>query len=307
MTGYQKQIGFLKRAFENNQISHGLLFSGPEAIGKKRAAIEFGKWIFCQGKTKPCNKCNSCQTIENKTHPDFFSSEPEPGKKEIHISQIKDLIWKTSLKPFSNILKIAIIDRAHLMNSEAQSCFLKTLEEPKGTVIFILITEHPERLFTTIRSRLQNVKFQIPSRREIEDFLKEKGVPENAQEELIRFSLLRPGRILEFLEHPRRLESRKKREKEFFQILNSNLISRFLYVANLTEETKEVLEDWIRSLREYLLFKTGNFGKTELYLKRDYSVGEIKDIINQMEKTYYLLITKNINKRLALETLMLKI
>lgn len=133
------RIDYLKRLLQDDKLPHALLVSGIEAK-------EFALQLFGDSLTK-------------KVHPDFFVVEPEPESKEIKIEQIRDCIWRLSLTPSVAPLKVAVIDQAHLLNQEAQSALLKTLEEPKGKALLILVTDYPELLFPTILSRVQRIKF----------------------------------------------------------------------------------------------------------------------------------------------------
>ena len=142
--GHKNQWNFLKKSAELDRLSHAYLFSGENQLGKKTLAIEFVKFLNCSAKDfseKPCQVCRNCQDVQKKAHPDFVLIEPENSHKEIQISQIRNLIWKLSLRPYSAVFKVAILDKAHSMSQEAQSCFLKLLEEPKGKALLILITE----------------------------------------------------------------------------------------------------------------------------------------------------------------------
>lgn len=141
MEGHQKQWQFLTKSAKLGKLPHALLFYGQERIGKKALAIEFAEFLI--GRTSP---------------PDFILVEPEDSK-EIQISQIRNLIQKLSFKPYLADLKLAVIDKAHLMTQEAQNCFLKFLEEPKDKTFLILITEYPAMLLPTILSRVQKIRF----------------------------------------------------------------------------------------------------------------------------------------------------
>lgn len=305
--GHQKQWQFLKEAFFLGKIPHAFLFEGEEKLGKKTLAIEFIKLINCLGKdasSKPCQKCLSCQAIERRIHPDFIYIEPIDN--EIQIYQIRDLSLRLVEKPFLSNFKTVLLDKAHLMNQEAQSAFLKTLEEPKGNTILILVTEYPERLFPTILSRVQKIKFYPVKKEEIEKFLKERGFSEEKTEEILKFSLTKPGLVIDFLKNPEKLEERKRIIKELIEILNSDLATRFQYAKSLTQRNnlKEILELWLNYFRNCLLQKISQ----KLFLKRsNYSVAKLKNILWQIPKINFLISTTNINKKLALEILMLEI
>ena len=132
--GHKKQQEFLERIIKEG--SRSLLFTGPESLGKKTVALAFFASLF---EEKPLN------------HPDFILINPLEGK--IRINQIRELSNRIALKPIKSPSFGVIIDQAHLMNKEAQNCFLKTLEEPKSNAILILVTEHPSFLLPTIFSR----------------------------------------------------------------------------------------------------------------------------------------------------------
>ena len=135
--GHQKQRQFLKRSIELKRIAHAYLFCGPEKLGKKTIALEFAELIN--------------GVSEFPQHPDLILIEPEPKKKEISIDQIRELIWKLSLKPYSSSFKIAIINNADSLTTDAQHSLLKVLEEPKGSTLLILISRSLENLFPCLQ------------------------------------------------------------------------------------------------------------------------------------------------------------
>lgn len=133
---HQKQWNFLKNKYETGQLAHAYLFLGEEGIGKKSFALDFLKFINCK-------------------FPDFLVLSEE----EIKISQIREVQNFLAYKSYHGGYKAVVVDGAEKMNQEAQSCFLKTLEEPKGSTLAILIASKPEMVLPTIYSRCQPVKF----------------------------------------------------------------------------------------------------------------------------------------------------
>lgn len=145
----QWQWQFLKKMSELGKIPHALLFYGQNfSEGKKALALEFVKLV-------------NGQETQKKVNPDLFIIEPHDNK-EIKISQIRELHSHLALRAYSAPFKSVIIDKAHCLNQEAQSALLKLLEEPKGKTLFILITEYPEKLLPTIRSRVEKLRFYSP-------------------------------------------------------------------------------------------------------------------------------------------------
>jgi len=307
IVGHEKQWQFLKQSAELDKLSHAYLFSGQEKLGKKTLALEFIKLLDCQnGKVRPCQTCHSCQDIQKKQHPDL--AIVEPINKEIQISQIRDLSWKLALKPFLASFKAAIIDQAHLMNQEAQSAFLKILEEPKGQTLLILISEYPEALLPTILSRTERLKFYLVSFSEIENYLKSEGLSESLTRELAQLSFGRPGIAVNFLLDPQKLENQNQKIKEILKISSSDLSSRFQYARDLSrnpQNIKEILDIWLRHFRDTLLAKTGSKKIPSQF--ENYSITKLKNILRLIQSLNYLLSTTNVNPRLALEILMLEL
>jgi len=132
---------------------------------------------------------------QKKDSPDIIIVEPELS---IGILQIENMQKRLSLKPFSAPYKIAIINDADKMTVHAQNRLLKTLEEPKGQTIIILISSKPETLLETIISRVQPLKFYALSKREMRNFLKEK-VSISELEKLIFISEGKPGKAISLL------------------------------------------------------------------------------------------------------------
>lgn len=295
----------------SSRISHAYLFSGPESIGKKAIAQEFVRLLNCQNPRlaeRPCNVCSSCLSFQRQTHPDFVFIEPELSKKDISIAQIRDLILRLSFKPFMSGYKAGIIDQAHLMNAQSQNCILKTLEEPKGKTILILISEHPEALFFTVRSRLQEIKFYPLSGEEIKDFFVKQGAPEKNLEEIVRLSLGRPGRALEFLKDKDKIYKEQKQITELLKIIKGDLEARFKCAEAVSKRPlKNVLAIWLKYLRQLLIYHTDEIGAESMEAAGDYSQDDIIKTIKEIEKLYFLISTRNVNQRLALEALMLNI
>jgi len=290
LIGHQKQWEFLKKSAEANRISQAYLFVGQEKLGKRKVALDWVSWLFNQD-------------IQNGQHPDLVLISPE--NKEIQISQIRELIWKLSLKPYSAPFKAAIIDEAHSMNQEAQTAILKTLEDPKGKALLILISSESQYLFPTILSRVQIIKFFPVRKEEIKNYLKKEKKTEKEAEEISKFSLGRPGMAVDFVSFPKKFEKFQKRIKELDEISKSDLVIRFQYAKVLSQDPqdlRETLSIWLNYFRNILLFKISKPEKIDQH----YLV-KLSNIIRNIQNISFLISTTNVNPRLALENLMLEI
>jgi len=266
-----KQREFLKKTVELGRVPHALLFCGQNASGKKALAIEFIKTLNCQAASlakRPCQRCRTCQEIEKKTNPDLSVVEPLENQ-EIKISQIRQLQSHLALRAYSAPFKAVIIDKAHCLNQEAQSAFLKLLEEPKGRTVFILISQYPEMLLPTILSRVERMSFPV--------------VRINSQA----------------------TEKQKKIISDMLKVKEQEMTFRFQYAKKLAEEPeqlKDVLETWLVYFREMLISTVNSASQT-----KEYSLTKLSKIIKLIQTTDFLIATTNVSPRLALEILMLEL
>jgi DNA polymerase-3 subunit delta' len=293
--GHQKQRELLKGLAESGRMSRALLFSGQEKLGKKTIALEWASSLL------------GCD-LQKVQHPDFILIEPE--KKEIQIDQIRELIQRFSLR--SSSFKIALINEAHLMNQAAQTCFLKTLEEPKGQTCLILISESPRHLLPTILSRVQTIKFYPVEKEKIRSYLKKEGVLEKEIEEILQISLGRPGVAVEFISDKKKLELFREKIKEIVKVSGSPLCVRFPYAKDLSQDSLSLSEDldvWLSYFRNVLLssvYQKPSIKRGEKSSISSFSLKQLKNIIKRIQTTKFLISATNANPRLALENLMLE-
>jgi len=320
--GHQKQWEAIKRGWQGNSLSHALLFAGLESLGKRTFALEFVKLINCQEnseKNRPCGQCKSCKMISKLNFPDLLVVEPSKesnNQSSIQISQIRKVQEFLNYKPYSSKSKVVIIDKAERMNRNAQSCLLKTLEEPKGNAILILISSYPEALLPTVYSRCELVKFFNVSREEIKAYLlKERASKEKAQA-LADVSQGRPGVALNLFLKPEELKKNKETLAQILEVLEADLVSRFGYINFTVLKSNpikflEVLQNYLRCVLLGKIGIDGLAGTKRLISPpgkiKDYSIERLKKIIEDIEKIHQLISSTNVNSKLALEVLLMEI
>lgn len=111
-------------------------------------------------------------------HPDYFEVIPEARGKSaamIRTEAVRDILIAASGAPVSAARRIILIDGADRMNETAANRLLKTMEEPAGEILFILVTSAYDAILPTIRSRAMRIVFGALSRAEIAAALTERG------------------------------------------------------------------------------------------------------------------------------------
>lgn len=163
--GQEKAIAFLKSAIGQDRVAHAYIFHGLDGIGKKATALAFAKTLNClEAGPEACGECLSCRKIERGSHPDVIPIQPDGAF--IRIKEIRGLQEQMMFRPAEGRKRVFLILEAERMNSAAANALLKTLEEPTGSNILVLVTARPHQLPLTVLSRCQRLKFQ-PLRSEL--------------------------------------------------------------------------------------------------------------------------------------------
>jgi DNA polymerase III delta' subunit len=179
----------LRRAYGTDRLPHGLIFAGPVGVGKATTAAFLSRLFLCEKPDGdlPCGTCQSCKSFAAGGHPDYHIITKEliryhdkTGKSKgidlsIHVIR-PEVVERASRKSSMGRGKVFVIEQAELMNPPAQNALLKTLEEPAGRTLLILITDQPGQILPTVRSRCQTIRFGQLSDSTVIRELKARGV-----------------------------------------------------------------------------------------------------------------------------------
>ena len=188
----------LCQSVQDGRIAHAQLFTGLSGVGKLGLALAYAQYIACPNRTNEdsCGVCPSCLQYQKLQHPDLHFAFPivkgddgdvcddfvekfrnlilenryfdledwyramgvETKQGMIYEKESSEILRKLSLKSFGDGYKVMVIWQPEKMNATCANKLLKLLEEPPTKTLFLLVSEHPEQLLSTILSRVQEVR-----------------------------------------------------------------------------------------------------------------------------------------------------
>ena len=147
----------LRAALSRGHISHFYLISGPAGSGKRTLARLLAAAILCKSGDKPCLRCAACRKVLADTHPDLITVT-DPEHKNVAVRIVRQTREDMFILPNEADRKIYLFPQP--LGDEGQNALLKILEEPPEYGVFILLSENPEMLLTTVRSRCTPLQLQ---------------------------------------------------------------------------------------------------------------------------------------------------
>jgi DNA polymerase-3 subunit delta' len=211
--GQVSAVDRLRRAMLADRLPHGMIFAGPVGVGKATTATALAGTFLCENPRDalPCGQCESCRAMAAGIHPDFHVITKEmirlhdkTGKTmgtTMSINVIRaELVAKAALTSVMGRGKVFIIEQAELMLPDAQNAMLKILEEPASRTLIILLTDLPNYLLQTVRSRSQIVQFAPLADEIVIDQLKHRGIDTVMARNAARFAQGSLGLALRWIE-----------------------------------------------------------------------------------------------------------
>ena len=338
----------LRQSIRDGRIPHAQLFAGKTGIGKLQLALAYAQYLNCPHRTAEdsCGTCPTCLQFEKLQHPDLHFVFPIVGSDEvcdnflapwreiilekgyfdlddwhqalgvetkqsmIYEKESGEILRKLSLKPYGEGYKVMIIWQPEKMNAVVANKLLKILEEPPAQTIFLLVSEHPEQLLTTIQSRVQLVRVPQLDAETIARALQQRGIAatkatdlarvangsylmalkkadesdENQQELRDFIALFRDAYTVGVLKDPQKKYESLKRLRQWSLDMADGKVGREKQKHFLQYAQQQVRENYIRNMAQPEL----NY---QLEAERDFSVkfapfihdGNVEAIMNQLD------------------------
>lgn len=201
--------------------AHAVLLNSLPGLGAMAAGQALAQAWLCEGnggQGPACGTCPSCHLFGQRSHPDAHWllpaalrvqlgwQEPEAEGKakpsqEIRIDEVRAMLGFAQGTRGRSRGKVVLIHPAEALNTVAANALLKTLEEPGGSLRFVLVSEAAEGLLPTIRSRCQAIGVPLPGLQQGADWLaaQQPGLSAMDAQALLRAAGSRPQQVLDWL------------------------------------------------------------------------------------------------------------
>ncbi len=322
VVGHKNIIKYIESAVSADAVSHAYILNGERGSGKRMLANLFAMSLQCQNREEngeACGKCQSCKQAVNGNQPDIIRVTHEKPNT-ISVDDIREQVNNDIvIKPYSSRYKIYIIPDADLMSVQAQNALLKTIEEPPGYAVVMLLTENAEVLLPTIRSRcvmmkLRNIKDQL-----VKKYLMEQmEVPDYKADVCVAFAQGNMGKAI-MLATSEHFNEIKEEVIHLLRNIDEMDVSEVMEAVKKCMTYKIEINDYLDMIaiwyRDVLIYKaTKNvdrvvFSDQMKYIKQRASKSSyegIENILDGLEKAKSR-IKANVNFELTMELLLLTI
>ncbi|ETW97479.1 MAG: hypothetical protein ETSY1_22495 [Candidatus Entotheonella factor] len=241
--GQEQALRLLRNALEHARLAHAYLFAGPPGVGKHLTARQFAKAVSCPVETtEACDTCTACKKIDADNHPDVLDITPDGTS--IRIEQIRTIQQRLSYRPYEQDRIVIIVDGCELLTPPATNALLKTLEEPPGHALLLLLTSHKTALPLTITSRCQLVPFRALSPAHLRTILERQDLE---REDATLSVMMARGGLTTSEQIAAALEVRSQAHTLLADMLQNNPQAVFLRARQLAgkRDQCEALFDWL--------------------------------------------------------------
>lgn len=276
----------LTNAIRTGKISHAYIINGEKSSGKEFIAKIFARTLQCEkGQEEPCEECHSCRQALSDNHPDIIRvTHEKPGS--IGVEDIRSQVNNDiAIKPYSGPYKIYIINESEKMTVQAQNALLKTLEEPPGYGVILLLTANADALLPTIASRCVRLDMK-PVRDDVvrKYLMEELKVPDYKANVCVAFARGNIGRA-KLLASSEDFDKVKEEAVTLLKYIHELEISEIVAAIKRIGEYKLDVTDYLDLFtiwfRDVLLFKATNDANHLIFKE------EIKYIRKEADRTSY--------------------
>ena len=277
----------LTGSLRRGHISHFYLISGPAGSGKHTLAKSLAAAILCGKSDAPCGVCHTCRKVFEGSHPDFITVT-DPEHKNIAVKIVREIRDDVFIRPNESDHKIYLF--AQDLGIEGQNALLKVLEEPPKYGVFLLLTDNPEKILPTVRSRCTELNLHALSAETLRGTLLRQFPDASAED--IDAAIMRSGGFLgqaqEILHSGEALSPQTTAFTEAFAGRNTLALAQVLapMEKQKRDQLLDILSQWLEVLEGALAARSGMTAVSaqSRLLSSNRSSQELMDAIRHIKK-----------------------
>jgi DNA polymerase III subunit delta' len=314
VVGHERVVQNLRGAVAADRVAHAYLVSGPFGTGKRTIAGALAAAVLCEAPVRgdACGRCDACARVAAGTHPDLFVVRREEDRRDVKTEQAREVTRWLTLRPLVARRKVAIVEDAECLNEHGQNALLKTLEEPPGAAVLVLVATEASLLLPTVRSRCQRLRLDPLPAALVERVLELRGVPAAARAAAVARAAGSPGRALGLVDDPR-AEPRRRMLAQLADLPAATAADLSATAQALAREDVDVALDttldWYRDLLGLAGGARGAFRNVDVAAALESAAGRLslERILSALDVACDTIraVERNANRTLALETMLL--
>tara|TARA_B100000787_G_scaffold100182_1_gene73982 strand:- start:28 stop:966 length:939 start_codon:yes stop_codon:yes gene_type:complete len=167
--GMKNYFDQITKLYDKKKMPTKILLSGKKGLGKSTLAYHIINYILSTSEEFNYDSLNfiinennrSFKLLQNNSHPNFYLIDVLNDKKNIDVSQIREMITYTNKSTFNNMARFILIDNVENLNKNSINALLKIIEEPNDKIFFILINNSEKNILPTLKSRCLTFKINF--------------------------------------------------------------------------------------------------------------------------------------------------
>ena len=291
LIGHDETITNLINLYKSKNLPNKILINGPNGIGKRTLSKHLLNFILSINEECSYNietfeinpENRSFKLLENNTHPNVFKIAKKQDKKNIEISQIREMIKFQNSSSFNNNMRFVLIENSQFLNLNSINALLKSVEEPNNNLTYIITHNSSYKLLETLKSRC--IEFKINLKHEyseliVNNYFSNKLYKEISQDFKNYYN--NPSFLISYIDFT------NKEDLDFSSLKIEDLLIKIFNNINLLKN--DFIKNNLNLFIELFFYKNINIHKKNLFNTKEYFLKKLSNVnkYNLDKETYFL-------------------